>query len=97
MGGFFPEESYTINILDEWATFRDISWKLLAYDRIRDLEKAREQLDKERIAVDELRTEVEQLKTYVDVLERQLSLASKVIGTMNAEFPVYTKKKGDEE
>jgi hypothetical protein len=90
------EESYTTNLLDEYATFSDFGWKRLVYDRILDLEKALKQRDEERIAADKLRTKVEQLKTYIDVLERQLSLASKVISTMNAEFPVYTEKKEDD-
>lgn len=91
------EKSYTINLLNQFAKFEDGGWKLFVFERIRSLEEESKQLQEKLVEEDILRTEVKQLKTYVDVLERQVSLASKIISTMNEEFPVYTKKKEESE
>lgn len=86
------DESYLVANLKEWAIFKDPAWAAYLFAEIKDLEAIKEKYFKECQKADKLKAEVEQLKVYVDILERQLSLASKLIGkTRKVKFPIYTK------
>jgi hypothetical protein len=88
------DKSYLVASLTEWATFKDPSWASFIIQEIVDLEATKEKYFKECQKADKLKTEVEQLKAYVDILERQLSLASRIIGkTKKMKFPIYTERR----
>lgn len=89
------KESYLIDNLMEWATFKDHSWGKFVIDEIKILEETRELYFKNCEDLDEARADAEQLRAYINVLERQLSLAQKFIEQrQKVRFPIYTKKRG---
>lgn len=88
------EKSYIINLLNEYATFKDFGWKTFVYDNILALEEVSKKLNKERIVADKLKVEVQHLKEYVKVLENQLSLSREILrSTRKVKYPIYTKRR----